>query len=654
MRTTRLPARLAVGLAATMVAAAAFASCAGPDTSQDVGAIARDRGLTDADVAAALKTYQPSGRLDEYLMFASGGHSGQVAVIGVPSMRLLKIIAAFTPEPWQGYATGADEHKDLMQHARMAGHDITWGDSHHPALSETDADYDGQFLFINDKANPRIAVIDLRDFETKQIVTNPNMGTNHGGAFVTPNTEYVIEGAQYSVPLWKEYADVDTYEQDYRGLVTLWKFDRERGRIDEAASFSIELPPYWHDLSDAGKGPSFGWAFLNSFNTEMATGGIEDQKPAFEAGASRNDMDYLHVINWQKAVDVAATAGKTRRARGMTVIPLQTAIDEGLLFFVPEPKSPHGSDVTPDGRFIVVSGKLDPHVTVYSWEKIKQAIDNRTFSGTDTYGVPIIDFASAIEGQLEVGLGPLHTQFDDKGNAYTSIFLDTKVTKWSLDPLQVLDKIDVQYNVGHLAAAEGDTKSPDGKYLVSMNKWSIDRFNPVGPLHPQNFQLIDISGDKMQLLYDMPVGFGEPHYAQMISTDKLNPQLYYPEVGYDPATMSPDPDRVLAGQERVERRGNEVHVYMTAMRSHFNPEHVRVRQGDHVVIHVTSLEHHVRDATHGLGIAKYNINLSLEPGESQTVSFVADAPGVFPYYCTEFCSALHLEMVGYLLVEPRS
>jgi nitrous-oxide reductase len=585
-------------------------------------------------------------------MFASGGHSGQVLVIGVPSMRLLKVIAAFTPEPWQGFAYGSEEHGQLMESAQMAGHEIKWGDTHHPALSETDGDYDGQFVFINDKANPRIAVIDLRDFETKQIVTNPNMGTNHGGSFVTPNTEYVIEGAQYSVPLWTDYADVDRYQEEYRGLVTMWKFDREGGRIDESQSFSIELPPYWHDLSDAGKGPSFGWAFLNSFNTEMATGGIEDGNPPFESGASRNDMDYMHIIDWQKAAQVAA-AGRTREARGQQVIPLQTAIEEGLLFFVPEPKSPHGVDVTPDGRFLVVSGKLDPHVTVYSWEKIQQAIQNGEFAGEDPYGVPILDFASVIEGQLEVGLGPLHTQYDADGNAYTSIFLDTQVTKWSLDPLQVLDKVDVHYNVGHLAAAEGDTRTPDGKYLVAMNKWSIDRFNPVGPLLPQNFQLIDISGDEMQLLYDMPIGIGEPHYAQIIKADKLHPFEIYPQVGYSPSTMSAAEDAVQGGQERIERRGNQVDVYMTAIRSHFNPEYIRVREGDQVTIHITSIEQ-AHDATHGLGIAKYNINLSLEPGESQTVSFVADAPGVFPYYCTEFCSALHLEMTGYLLVEPRS
>ena len=217
---SRKPIRWTVfATALTVVIAFVIASCSGGSGGLDISSIAQDRGLTNADVVAAVKTYQPTGRMDEYLMFASGGHSGQVAVIGIPSMRLLKSIAVFTPEPWQGYATGSEEHNVLMESGRMGGRDITWGDTHHPALSETDADYDGGFLFINDKANPRIAVIDLRDFETKQIIVNPNMGTNHGGTFVTPNTEYIIEGAQYAVPLWTDFADLDRYEEDYRGLV---------------------------------------------------------------------------------------------------------------------------------------------------------------------------------------------------------------------------------------------------------------------------------------------------------------------------------------------------------------------------------------------------------------------------------------------------
>ncbi len=642
------------GAAAFAVVALAIAgpqSCTRGPAGASVGELARERGLSEADIMAALKTYVPTGQLDEYVMFSSGGHSGQVFVIGVPSMRLLKSIAVFTPEPWQGFGYGAGGTMETLEGGLVNGREVLWGDTHHPAISETDGEYDGQFLFIDDKANARVAVISLKDFETKQILTNPLMGSDHGATFVTPNTEYVIQSSQYAVPLDGTYADLSEYQERYRGAVTFWKFDRAAGRIDPSRTFSLELPPYWQDLADAGKGPSMGWVFLGSFNTEMATGGIESTGVPFEAGASANDMDYLHAINWQRAEQVYQSGDGVRRIQGMSVIPLDVSISEGLLYLVPEPKSPHGADVTPDGRMIVTAGKLDPHVSVYSFEKIQSAIANETFSGRDPFGVPILDFDAVLEAQVELGLGPLHTQFDGRGGAYTSLFIETAVAKWSLEDFTLKEKIDVHYNIGHLAAAEGDTRSPDGNYLVALNKWSIDRFMPVGPLHPQNFQLIDVTGEPMQLLYDMPIGIGEPHYAQIIKADKLDPWLVYPEVGFNPHTMASDPNAVTSGEERIVRDGNTVDVYMTAIRSHFWPEHIKVRQGDRVRIYLTSLET-IRDGTHGFAIDKYNINVSLEPGESEVIEFVADQAGVYPFYCSEFCSALHLEMVGYLLVEP--
>jgi nitrous-oxide reductase len=267
--------------------------------------------------------------------------------------------------------------------------------------------------------------------------------------------------------------------------------------------------------------------------------------------------------------------------------------------------------------------------------------------------------------QIELGLGPLHTQFDDQGYAYTSLFLDTAVARWTLGgdyeslnddaPWSLIQKIGVHYNVGHILAAEGDTASPDGDYLVALNKWAVDRFQPVGPLLPQNFQLIDIAGagESMQLLYDMPIGLGEPHYAQMIKADKLEPWDVYPEVGWNPTTQAMHENAVMAGEERVVRNGKNVEIFMTAVRSHFTPERITIKEGDHVTWHITNLES-AKDATHGLAIPAYNINLSLEPGEATTVEFEATTTGVFSYYCSEFCSALHLEMLGYLMIEPGS
>ena len=628
---------------------------------QDAAAIAQQRGLTPADVSAALKTYMPSGQLDPYIMFASGGQGGQVLVVGVPSMRILRLIGVFTPEPWQGYGLGGGGDKVLAE-GYVGDQEIKWGDTHHPGLSETAGEYDGQWLFINDKANARVAVIDLRDFETKQIVKNPNAIVDHGGSFVTPNTEYVIEGPQYATPLGWEYAPLSEYKEKYRGVITFWKFDREQGRIDEAQSFQMELPPYWQDLCDAGKAVSEGWIFCNSFNTEMATGlGADGTGAPYEAGTSQNDTDYLHIINW-KAAEAAFKAGKGKDINGISVIPLETAISDQLLFFTPEPKSPHGSDVTPGGEFIVVGGKLDPHVTIYSFDKIQKAIAAGPTS-KDSFGVPVLKLDDTMEAQVELGLGPLHTVFDDKGYAYTSMFLDSTVARWTLggpyadkhpeEPWMLVQALPVQYNIGHIAAAEGDTASPDGQYVVALDKWSIDRFANVGPLMPQNFQLVDVSqtGDKMQVLYDMPIGMAEPHYAQIIKADKLKPWQVYPEVGWNPETQSVDPNAVKAGEEKVVRNGNNVEIFMTVIRSHYTPDQIQLKKGDKVTWHLTSLER-TPDATHGFAIPGYNINLSLEPGEAQTVEFVADKDGTYPFYCTEFCSALHLEMIGQMLVEP--
>ncbi len=630
----------------------------------DAAAIAAERGLSPDDIYAAMKTYTPSGQLDPYIMFASGGQGGQVLVIGVPSMRILKLIGVFTPEPWQGYGLGGSGDKVLAE-GKVGDTDIKWGDTHHPGLSETNGEYDGQFLFINDKANARVAVIDLRDFATKQIVKNPLAINDHGGSFVTPNTDYIIEGPQYAAPLGWKYADVDTeYKDKFRGVMTLWKFDRATGRIDKSQSFSIELPPYWQDLCDAGKKVSDGWLFCNSFNTEMATGGIEEGNPPFEAGTAKNDTDYLHIVNWKKAEELYK-AGKTEKINDMPVIRLDTAAKEGVLYFTPEPKSPHGADVTPGGEYVVVGGKLDPHVTIYSFDKIQKAISalNEGSATKDAYGVPVLTLDSTMEAQVEVGLGPLHTVYDDKGYAYTSLFLDSAVARWTLggpyqslhseQPWTLVQKLPVQYNIGHIAAAEGDTSSPDGNYVVALNKWSIDRFQNVGPLLPQNFQLIDTSkpGDQMKVLYDMPIGMAEPHYAQIIKADKLKPFEVYPP-GTNAETMQKDPNAITApDQAKIVRNGNNVEIWTAVIRSHYTPEHVKIKKGDHVVWHFTNLEQ-TRDATHGFALPGYNINLSLEPGKTETIEFDADKDGTFAFYCTEFCSALHLEMLGYMMVEP--
>jgi len=632
---------------AAVITVAAAGSAFAAESLEDV---MKRRGLSQKDLLAAAKTYTPTGGRDEFVAFSSGGQSGQIFVYGIPSMRILKYVSAFTPEPWQGFGFD-DESKKILDQGKIDGQTITWGDTHHPAISETNGEYDGEWLFINDKANPRIAVINLHDFETQQIVANPVFRSEHGGAFVTPNTEYVLEAAQYAAPLGGEYAPLSEFNEKYRGGVTYWKFDREAGRIDPSKSFTVEMPPYSQDLSDAGKLVSDGWSFTNSFCSERYVGGIESGRPPFEAGCSANDTDFLHIVNWKKAAELIA-AGKGKEVNGHQVLPMDVSIAEGVLFLAPEVKSPHGVDVTPDGKFLIVSGKLDTQVTVYSFEKLMEAIKGEKYVGKDPYGLPILDLESVIHKQIDLGLGPLHTQFDKTPCvAYTSLYVDSQVAKYDYCEGKILDKVSVHYNIGHLMTMEGDTVSPKGDYLVALNKLAIDRFNPVGPLHPQNHQLIDIRNSKMELLYDMPVPLGEPHYVVAISADKLKPLVRY-KYGTNSRTGQRHEAAVRPGREKIVRTEGRVDIYGTAIRSHLTPEIVEVEQGDVVSFHITNAER-AQDETHGFAVDTYNVNLSLEPGKTASATFTADRAGVFPFFCTEFCSALHLEMQGYLIVRPK-
>ena len=649
--------------------------------------LAQSRGLSPDDAARAIKTFVPPGGRDEYLLFASGGHSGQVHVIGVPSMRLLKTIAVFTPEPWQGYGYGADWSEMALagepggdDHASHAngngngngnGHSVSkdplrWGDSHHPALSETGGKYDGRWLYINDRAHGRIGMVDLSDFRAKQILQVPNLQTSHGGIFATPDTKYVhISSKVPALRAWNASKGqtvtlddhLNRYADIYRGYSTFVKVDPQTGRMILKESFQIELPPYTQDLADAGKGVSDGYAFINSYNVEMATGGIQQGKPPIEVGASQLDFDYLHIINWKKAEQVVA-AGKYSELNGIRVIALETAIAEGILHLAPEPRSPHGVDIAPKGDYITVSGKLDPHVTVYGFDRILKAIESKNYEGKDRYGIPILKFDAVVAGTVELGAGPLHTQYDNQGNGYTTLYLESAVAKWTLGvpyhpadkAFKLVDKISVHYNPGHLATAQGDTMDPQGKYLIAMNKWSIDRHTNVGPLHPQNFQLIDISGPKMELLADMPIGFGEPHYAQMVKADVLKGHDVYAP-GVSPASNQKSPNALASEKDaRIVRRPGVVEVWMNVVRSHFTPDIITARVGDRIIVHLTNAEQ-TPDATHGFAVPTKNVMISLDPGETTTVEFVMDKPGTYSYYCTEFCSALHLEMQGWLIIE---
>lgn len=587
----------------------------------------KSRGGARSDVQeAAVKTYVAPGDLDEYYLFASGGHSGQVYIYGLPSMRHISTIPVFAPYSATGY--GFDKESKEM----LGG--FTWGDAHHPSLSETNGDYDGRWLFISDNANNRMARVDLRDFKTKQIFGPiPNVSGNHCSSFVTENTEYVLAGSRFSIPLPRHtYEKIEDYATKYKGVVAGIKVDPKTGTM--SLGWEILMPPFNYDLGDAGKGPSKDWGFWTCYNSERATGKLE-------VTSTQKDRDYVVAVNWKEA-EKAIAAGKAKTIDGAKVIDPKDA--PGVVFLIPAAKSPHGVDVSPDGKYIVASGKLQSITTVFNIEKIQTAIEKKDFTGTED-GIPVLNYDAVKDAEVNVGLGPLHTQFDDQGNAYTSLFVESAVAKWKLGTWEVLDKIPVSYNIGHLTAAEGDTKNPDGKYLVALNKLSHGRHLNVGPSQPEASQLIDISGEKMSLLYDAFTE-PEPHYAQIIKADKLKPIEVYPK------EENKNPNAIWDIKDsKVTRSGKHVVVKAIAVRTSFEPTKIEVNKGDLVTIHLTNIEQ-TTDELHGFGLNEYNLNVVVDPGETKTIEFVADKPGVFPFYCTNFCSALHQEMQGYLLVKP--
>ncbi|MFG6115876.1 Sec-dependent nitrous-oxide reductase [Halobacillus sp. MO56] len=586
-----------------------------------------------ANKSKAEKVYVPYGEQDEYYMFASGGHSGQLFVYGVPSMRKIRTVPVFTPDPATGY--GFDDKTKEM----LGGY--SWGDFHHPAVSETGGDYDGEFLFANDVGNNRVAAVDLSTFHTSDIMSLPNMGGPHAGVFVTENTEYIAMPTRFARPLAGEYAELDKYEEDYKGVVSMTTFDRESKKFDLA--YQIVLPPWSYDLSDAGKKMSKDWIVMTTYNTEFATTNLE-------INASQNDRDYIVMINWKRLEDEVAN-GNYNEVNGAKMIDPRDV--PGAIFAIPVAKSPHGVDVTPDGERFIASGKLAPLMTVFSFEKAFEAIESKDFKGEE-FDIPVLPYEKVMEREVdpEGALGPLHTQFDDKGHAYNTMFISSEIVKWRVDSGEVIDRKPTYYSPGHASAAEGDTIEPDGKYIVALNKIAKDNFLSVGPSHPESMDLFDISGNKMEHLMTAPTD-PEPHYAQIVHRDKIKPKkIYDKDESRENSVWSQD-------DARIERKGDEVHVYGIAMRSKFvfdakaeRPDAVTVKQGDTVYFHMTNIDLD-QDITHGFGINDYDLNFEIQPGQTNTLTFKADKAGTFPIYCTNFCSALHQEMSGYLLVEPK-
>lgn len=604
---------------------------------------------------AASKAYVAPGKYDEFYNFVSGGFSGQVSVYGLPSGRLLKVIPVFSVNPENGYGYSEETKPMLTTSAGL----IPWDDQHHLALSQTNGEQDGRWLFANANNTPRVARIDLTTFKTTEILEMPNSGGNHSSPFITENTEYVVAGTRFSLPIGGKDVPISSFKENFKSVVSFIGVDNNTGSMHIA--FQIALPGMNLDLSRAGKGPSHDWFFFSTYNTEQAS-------TLLEVNASQKDKDFIVAINWKKAEEYAKAGKgikmKTSYAHNVwneetqsasstiesEVLVLDPSDMKDMIYMIPCPKSPHGCDVDPTGHYIVGSGKLAALIPVFSFDKMERAIADKSFEG-DFYGIPILKYESVLHGEVQKpGLGPLHTEFDGQGNAYTSFFISSEVVKWRIKDLKVLDRAPTYYSVGHLCVPGGDTKKPWGKYVIAYNKITKDRYLPTGPELSQSAQLYDISGDKMQLILDFPT-IGEPHYAQAIPASVIKDKsvkIYDINKNHNPY--------VSMGEKatKVVRKGKRVDVYMTAIRSHLTPDNIEgVYVGDEVYFHVTNLEQDW-DVPHGFAV-KHNpsAELLIMPGETITLKFVPEKQGIYPYYCTDFCSALHQEMQGYLRVSPK-
>ncbi len=604
----------------------------------------------------AERAYVPPGEHDEFYAFISGGFSGQLAVYGLPSGRLFRVIPVYSVDAEKGYGFN-EETKPLLNTSFGF---VPWDDSHHPDLSQTNGEIDGRWCFINGNNTPRIARISLSTFETEEIIELPNTAGNHSSSFVTENTEYIVAGTRFAVPVPQRDMPIDEYKGNFKGALSFISINQETGRMN--LEFQVMMPGFNFDLAHPGRNKSHGWMFFSTYNTEEAS-------TLLEVNASQNDKDFIAAINWKKAEELIAAGNfetmSTEYAHNvydesthMATSTMKTEVKvidpskyPGLVYFLPTPKSPHGCDVDPTGEYIIGSGKLAASLTAHSFTKMLDAIENERFDG-DAYGIPIINYDDVVAGVVQqAGLGPLHTEFDASGNAYTTFFISSEVVKWKVGSWEVLSRAPTYYSVGHLMIPGGNSRKPFGKYLVALNKITKDRYLPTGPELSQSAQLFDISGDNMELILDFPT-VGEPHYAAGAPADLIKPnqtKIYELDQNNHPYAVKTEADT------RVERNGKEVHIYMTTIRSHFAPDNIEgIKVGDKVYFHVTNLEQDY-DVPHGISMIGANTSeLLIMPGQTETFIWEPKREGVWPFYCTDFCSALHQEMQGYVRVSAAN